>query len=186
MPTSISRWHLFCQFVFCCALRAFLSLFDCADAPTIVSSYIGSRGSSTISGFGPSSVSKMMFSLAKSASLYCTLHFSQRSGRFVVGLSQKGSIPRGVLYHADCAISYFIILLWWFAVRDYRENIIWLFAARDLLSLLFRLLAEREIKRRFCKLNWVAESQNNEINKLKPLGNNVNAWSDMSDHEAGN
>ena len=26
IPTSISRWHLFYQFIFCCALRAFLSL----------------------------------------------------------------------------------------------------------------------------------------------------------------
>ena len=26
IPTSMSRWHLFCQFIFCCALRAFLSL----------------------------------------------------------------------------------------------------------------------------------------------------------------
>ena len=44
MPISISNGHLFCQFIFCCALRAFLSLSDCAEEPTIVSSYIGLSG----------------------------------------------------------------------------------------------------------------------------------------------
>ena len=29
IPTSINRWHLFCQFIFCWALLAFLSLSDC-------------------------------------------------------------------------------------------------------------------------------------------------------------
>ena len=35
--------HVFCQFIFCWALKAFLSLSDCADDPTMVSSYIGSK-----------------------------------------------------------------------------------------------------------------------------------------------
>ena len=106
IPTSMSRWHLWCPFIFCCALRAFLFLSDCAEAPTIVSSYISSRGSSTISGLGPSSVSRMMFSFANSANLYCTRHFSQQRGASGVGLSQKASIPSGVRLVADCAMSY--------------------------------------------------------------------------------
>ena len=98
MPSSIRRWHLFCQFIFCCALRAFLSLSlsDCAEERTIVSLYIGSRGRSTISCLGPSSVSRMLFSFANSANFYCTLHFSQRRGGSGVGLSPKASIPRGL------------------------------------------------------------------------------------------
>ena len=79
-PISIRRWRLFCQFIFCWALRAFLSLSDCAEEPIMVSLYMGSSGRSTISGLGPSRVSRIIFSLANSASLYCTLHFSQRRG----------------------------------------------------------------------------------------------------------
>ena len=99
-PLRLAVGICFASSFFCWALRAFftraLSLSDCAEAPTIVSSYIGSRGSSTISGLGPSSVSRIIFSFANSANLYCTLHFSQRSGGSGVGLSQKGSIPSGV------------------------------------------------------------------------------------------
>ena len=47
-----------------------------------------------------------MFSLASKASLYCTFHFSYRRGGSGVGLSQKASIPSGVLLFADCAMSY--------------------------------------------------------------------------------
>ena len=109
LPISISRWHLFCQFIFCCALQAFHSLSDCAEEPTIVSWYTGSSGRSTISGLGPSRVSRIIFSFANSANFYCTLHFSQRRGGSGVGLSQKSSIPSGVRLFADCAMWYFII-----------------------------------------------------------------------------
>ena len=104
IPTSMSRGTCFANSFFVARLRAFLSLSDCAEAPTIVSSYIGSRGKSTISGLGPGSVSRIMFSFANSANLYCTRHFSQRRRRSGVGLSQKASIPSGVrLVHHSTA-----------------------------------------------------------------------------------
>ena len=42
IPISLSLWHLLCQFIFCCALRALRSRSDCTEDPTIVSFYIGS------------------------------------------------------------------------------------------------------------------------------------------------
>ena len=108
MPFWIRRWHLFCQFIFCWSLRAFLSLSDCTEEPIFVSLYMGSSGRSTISGLGPSRVSGIIFSFANSASLYCNLHFSQQRGGSGVGLSQKASIPSGgVRLFAGCAMSYF-------------------------------------------------------------------------------
>ena len=73
---------------FLLSVAGIFSLSDCTEEPTIVSSYIGSSGRSTISGFGPSRVSRMIFSFTSSANLYCTLHFSQQRGRSGVGLSQ--------------------------------------------------------------------------------------------------
>ena len=75
MPTSISRWHMLCQFIFFRALRAFLSVSYCAEEPTIVFSYIDSSGRSTISALGPSRVSRMIFFFAKSA-IYIALSIS--------------------------------------------------------------------------------------------------------------
>ena len=76
----------------------------------IVSPYIGSNGSSVISGFGPRSGSRVMFSLASKASLYCNLHFFHRRCASGVGFSQKASIPGGVSLFANCALSYSIKL----------------------------------------------------------------------------
>ena len=108
MPISISRWQFFCQFIFCWALRAFLSLSDCDDEHIFVSSYMGSNGRSSISGFGPSKVSRIIFSSTSSVNWYCTLHFSQQRGGSCVDLSQKASIPSAVRLFAGCAMSYTI------------------------------------------------------------------------------
>ena len=48
ISTSMSLWHLFCQFIFWCAFRALRSRSDVAEDTTIVPSYIGSRGNSNI------------------------------------------------------------------------------------------------------------------------------------------
>ena len=106
IPISISRWHLFCHFIFCWALLAFFFLSDCVEEAIIVSSYMGSNGRSTISILGPSRVSRIMFSFANSSNLYCTLIFFQQTGGSGVGLYQKASIPSGVRLIAYCAMSY--------------------------------------------------------------------------------
>ena len=81
---------------------------DCADEPIIVSSYMGFNGRSSISGFGPSKVSRNIFSFASSANLYCTLHFSQPRGGSGVGLSHEAPFSSGVRLFAGCAMSYTI------------------------------------------------------------------------------
>ena len=111
MPASVNIWHLFRQLIICSALRALRSRYNCAEGPMIVSLYIGSRGNSTISGLGLTSVSKMIFSVASKANWYCTFHFSRRRVSSSEGLSQKAPIPRVVCVLAGCAMSHFIILL---------------------------------------------------------------------------
>ena len=53
------------------------------------SMYTGYRGNSVISGLGPGSVFKMLFSLASKVILFCSLHFSERKGGS--GLRSGGS-----------------------------------------------------------------------------------------------
>ena len=53
----------------------------------------------------------MIFSLASKANLYCTLHFYQRRVGSTMGLSQKALISWWVCLLAECAMSYFIVLL---------------------------------------------------------------------------
>ena len=65
------------------------SLSDYAEEPIVVSSYMALSGKSTILGLGPSRVSRIVFSFAKSASLYCTLHLSQRRGGWVLVYPRK-------------------------------------------------------------------------------------------------
>ena len=174
MPISISRWHLFCQFIFFWALRAFLSFSDCADEPIIVSSYMGSNGSSTISSFGPSKVLRIIFSFASSANLYCTLHLSQRIGGSGVRLSQIASIPSGAGLFAGCAMSYTIWILQSLAMRvSLLLSKLW-FAEQDPNLICFRLLAVRDTNREEqLNLNWETESISlSACNQLKKV------WSD--------
>ena len=106
VPSLMSLWHSFLPTYFFCAFWALCFRCGCVEDPTVVLSFIISRGNSNILGSGQRSVSKMMFSLEIKSSLDCTLHFSHRKGGSDVRLSQKGSIP-GVfcLLTAPCCIS---------------------------------------------------------------------------------
>ena len=101
---SMSLWHLFCQFNFCCEVRALRSRSDFSEDPMIVMSYIGSGGSSTILSFAPRNIYRRMFSLASKASLLNPSLFP--SVRWIqCRLVPKASIPSGVLVLAGCAMS---------------------------------------------------------------------------------
>ena len=63
-----------------------------AEDPVIVSFYIVSYG------FEAGRVSNLMFSVANSACLYCTLHFSHMMGGSRVGLLQQTSNSMVVLF----------------------------------------------------------------------------------------
>ena len=107
MPISIRRWHFFAISSFAGRCEHSFPL-PIVQKSRLFSSYTGLSGRSSISGLAPSRVSRIIFSFVNSASLYCTLHFSQRRGGSGVGLSQKESIPSGVRLFAGCAMLYFI------------------------------------------------------------------------------
>ena len=96
MPISIRRRHLFCQFIFCWALQFFFSFWLSRWTNDCFLIYRLQREVHHLGIFGPIRVSRIIFSFASNANLFCTLHFFQRRGESGVGLSQIASIPSGV------------------------------------------------------------------------------------------
>ena len=84
-----------------------------AKEPMIISLYATSRGNSNIFGLGLRSVFNNIFSLAGGANLFCSHQSSFSIGEVgrVYDSPKKTPIPRRVHLFADCAMSYFTVLL---------------------------------------------------------------------------